>query len=129
MRWPKVSCRDVATKPFPGGQFAVQEGWGGEYSPAIMPEAWWVTSSDRRPDEVAAGVAALGPELDDVVGGSDDVGVVLDDDDGVAAVEEGAEGGEEFLDVVEVEAGGGLVEDEEDGLVGLAGASGGTDTG
>ena len=33
-------------------------------------------------------------------------------------------GGEEFLDVVEVEAGGGLVEDEEDGLVGLAGASG-----
>ena len=36
------------------------------------------------------------------------VGVVLDDDDGVAAVEEGAEGGEEFLDVVEVEAGSGL---------------------
>ena len=78
-----------------------------------MPEAWWVTSSDRRPDEVAAGISALGPELDDVVGGSDDVGV----------------GGEEFLDVVEVEAGGGLVEDEEDGLVGLAGASGGTGTG
>ena len=47
----------------------------------------------------------------------------------MAAVEEGAEGGEEFLDVVEVEAGGGLVEDEEDGLVGLAGASGGTGTG
>ena len=86
-------------------------------------------SSDRRPDEVSAGVAALGPELDDMVGGSDDVGVVLDDDDSVAAVEEGAEGGEEFLDVVEVKAGGGLVEDEEDGLVGLAGASGGTGTG
>lgn len=89
-----------------------------------MPEAWWVTSSDRRPDEVAAGISALGSELDDVVGGGDDVGVMLDDDDGVAAVEEGTEGGEEFLDVVEVEAGGGLVEDEEDGLVGLAGASG-----
>ena len=44
-----------------------------------------------------------------MVGGSDDVGVVLDDGDGVAAVEEGTEGGEEFLDVVEVEAGGGLV--------------------
>ena len=38
-------------------------------------------------------ITAFGPELDDVVGGSDDVGVVLDDDDGVAAVEEGAEGG------------------------------------
>ena len=35
----------------------------------------------------------------------------------------------EFLDVVEVEAGGGFVEDEEDRLVGLAGASGGTGTG
>ena len=34
-------------------------------------------SSDRRPDEVSAGVAALGPELDDMVGGIDDVGVVL----------------------------------------------------
>ena len=65
-----------------------------------------LTSSGRRPDEVSAGITAFGPELDDVVGGSDDVGVVLDDDDGVAAVEEGAEGGEEFLDVVEVEAGG-----------------------
>ena len=64
-----------------------------------------------------------------MVGCSDDVGVVLDDDDGVASVEEGAEGGEEFLDVVEVEAGGGFVEDEEDRLVGLAGASGGTGTG
>ncbi len=83
-----------------------------------------LTSSDRRPYEVAALVAAFRPELDDMVGGSNDVGVVLDDDDGVASVEEGAEGGEEFLDVVEVEAGGGLVEDEEDGLVGLAGASG-----
>ena len=50
-------------------------------------------------------ITAFGPELDDVVG---DVGVVLDDDDSVAAVEEGAEGGEEFLDVVEVEAGSGL---------------------
>ena len=53
-------------------------------------------------------ITAFGPELDDVVGGIDDVGAVLDDDDGVAAVEEGAEGGEEFLDVVEVEAGSGL---------------------
>ena len=63
---------------------------------------------DCLPQQVAALVAAFGAELDDVVGGSDDVGVVLDDDDGVAAVEEGAEGGEEFLDVVEVEAGSGL---------------------
>ena len=62
-----------------------------------------LTSSGRRPDEVSAGITAFRPELDDMVGGSNDVGVVLDDDDGVASVEEGAEGGEEFLDVVEVE--------------------------
>ena len=36
-------------------------------------------------------VAAFGAELDDVVGGGDDVGVVLDDDNRVAAVYEGAE--------------------------------------
>ena len=39
----------------------------------------------RRPlgDDLAAGVPALGPQVDDVVGGLDDVQVVLDDDDGV----------------------------------------------
>lgn len=115
-------------KALPEGQFR-RVRRGVLPSPPCRGPGGLPASSDRRPDEVSAGIAALGPELDDVVGGGDDVGVVLDDDDGVAAVEEGAEGGEEFLDVVEVEAGGGLVEDEEDGLVGLAGASGGTDTG
>ena len=87
--------------------------------------AWGLlTSSDRRPDEVSAGISAFGSELDDVVGGGDDVGIVLYHDDGVAAVDEGPEGGEELLDVVEVEAGGGLVEDEENRLVGLAGTFG-----
>ena len=118
-------------KALPGGQFrrVKMAEMGVLTSPPCRGPGGLPASSDRRPDEVSAGITAFGPELDDVVGGSDDVRVVLDDDDGVAAVEEGAEGGEEFLDVVEVEAGGGLVEDEEDGLVGLAGASGGTDTG
>ena len=42
-------------------------------------------------DEVAAFVAAFGAEFDDVVGGLDDVWVVLDDDDCVASVDEGVE--------------------------------------
>jgi hypothetical protein len=52
-----------------------------------------------------------------VVGALDDVEVVLDDEHGVALVDEAVEDVQELLDVAEVEAGGRLVEDEE----GLAG--------
>ena len=41
-------------------------------------------------DDLAAGRAALGAEVDDPVGGLDDVEVVLDDEHGVAAVDEAA---------------------------------------
>ena len=37
-------------------------------------------------DDLAAGVTTFGPEVDDVIGGLDDVHVVLDEDDGVAGV-------------------------------------------
>ncbi len=39
-------------------------------------------------DDAAAGGAAFGAEVEDPVGGFDDVGVVLDDEDGVAEVGE-----------------------------------------
>ena len=42
-------------------------------------------------EDLAAAVAAFGAEVDDVVGGFDELDVVLDDDDGVAAVDEIAE--------------------------------------
>ena len=64
-------------------------------------------------DDLAAAGAAFGAHVDDPVGGLDDVEVVLDDEEGAAAFDELAEGGEELGDVVEVEAGGGLVEDVE----------------
>ena len=38
--------------------------------------------------DFASGVAAFGAEVDDLVGGFDDVEVVFDDDDGVALVDE-----------------------------------------
>ena len=72
-------------------------------------------------DDLAAGVAAFGAEVDDVVGGLDDVEIVLDDEQGAAAFDELAEGGEEFLHVVEVEAGGGFVEDVEGARASAAG--------
>ena len=70
-------------------------------------------------DEAAAVFAAFGAEVEDPVGVADDVEVVLDDDDGVAEVGEAVQDFEELADVVEVEAGGGLVEQVE-GAAGLA---------
>src|SRR5579862_5022500 len=61
-------------------------------------------------NDAAAGVSALGAEINDPVGGLDDVEIVLDDEDGSAALEKLAKRAEEFLNIVEVQAGGGLVE-------------------
>src|SRR5580658_10818688 len=68
-------------------------------------------------DDFAALVAAFGAEVDEPVGGFDDVEIVFNDKKRGAGLEKFAEGGEELGDVVEVEAGGGLVEDVEDALV------------
>src|SRR5262245_7717630 len=57
-----------------------------------------------RGDDLATALATLGAEVDHPVGGLDDVEVVLDDDDGVAAGDEAAEHLEELLHVGEVEA-------------------------
>ena len=64
-------------------------------------------------DDFSAAVAAFGAEVDYVIGALYDVHIMLDDDDGVASVDEAVEDGQELADVVEVEAGGGLVEDVE----------------
>ena len=70
-------------------------------------------------DDLASACAALGTHVDDPVGGFDDVEIVLDDEQGAAAFDELAEGGEELGYVVEVEAGGGLVEDVEGAAAGF----------
>src|SRR5215467_9731682 len=64
-------------------------------------------------DDAATAVAALGPEVDHPVGGLDDVEVVLDDHDGVAGVAQAVQNGKQEVDVLEVQPGGGLVEDVE----------------
>src|SRR4029077_16520270 len=60
-------------------------------------------------DDVAAGAAALGAEVDQPVGALQHVQVVLDDDDGVAALAKPMEDLEEPFDVSEMEAGRRLV--------------------
>src|ERR1700735_2232985 len=62
-------------------------------------------------DDQAAACAAFWAEVDDPVGGLDDVEVVLDDDDGVAGLDQAGQHAQELADVVEVQAGGGLVQD------------------
>ena len=56
-------------------------------------------------------IAAVGAEVDDPVGGLDDVEVVLDDEHRVAAVHEAMEHFEEHAHVLEVQARRGFVED------------------
>jgi hypothetical protein len=61
----------------------------------------------------AAIFPAAGTELDEVVGGGDDIRVMLDDEDGVTGVAEAEDGFQEFFDIAEVEAGSGFVEEVE----------------
>src|SRR6202035_3170883 len=61
-------------------------------------------------DDVAAAGAAVGAEVDNPVGGFDDVEVVLDDDDGVPAVDQPAQHPEQFADVLEMQPGGRLIQ-------------------
>src|SRR3546814_12299184 len=65
--------------------------------------------SDR--DDLAAFDAAFGAKVDHPVGGLDDVAVVLDHHHRVALLDQRVEHFQQFADVVEMEAGGGLVED------------------
>ncbi len=63
--------------------------------------------------EPAPVFAALGAEVEDPVGVSDHIEIVLDDDDGVAEVGEAMQDFEQLAHIVEVEARGGLIEEIE----------------
>ena len=67
-------------------------------------------------DEVAASIASLGADVDDVVGTLDDLHIVFDDEDGVAARDERVERLHQALDIMEVKSRGGLIEDKHRGL-------------
>lgn len=64
-------------------------------------------------DEVAAFGAGFGADVDEVVGFGEDVGVVLDDDDGVAFVHEAVQDVDEAFHVGHVEADGGFFDEVE----------------
>ena len=72
-------------------------------------------------DDGATTSTSLGSEVYDVVGTLDDIHIVLHDQNGVATGDETVEGSKEMTDVVEMQARGGFVEDEQRGFVILLG--------
>ena len=86
---------------------------GAELASGVAPRV----GGDRRgrplADDLATAVAALGSEVDDPVRGPDHVEVMLDDHHRVSGRDELPERGEEGRHVVEVQPGGGLVEEEQ----------------
>ena len=64
-----------------------------------------------RGHDFAAGVAAFGPEIDDVIGRLDHVDVMLDQEHGVPGIHQSVQRREQPLDVGQMQAGGRLVED------------------
>ncbi len=62
---------------------------------------------------LSTGGAAFGAEVDDPVGGLDDIQVVLNDDQRITRVHEFVQDGEQFLDVVKVEPGRRFIHDIE----------------
>ena len=83
------------------------------YSPVAEPSGPGDLLRRALRDDPPAAVAALGAEVDDPVRGLDDVEVVLDDEDRVAAVDEPVEDLEQLVHVGEVEAGRRLVQEVE----------------
>jgi len=68
-----------------------------------------------RCDNASAFFFRFRTEVDDPVGAFKHLEIVLDDDEGIALIDEALEDGEQEADVFEVEAGSGFVEDEEAG--------------
>src|SRR5690606_3586122 len=61
-------------------------------------------------NDCPAAISSFGTEIDDPVGGLDDIEIVLDDDDRVAFVAQSLQDAEQLLDIVEVKAGRWLVQ-------------------
>src|SRR5438270_13634448 len=68
-------------------------------------------------DHLAAHVAALGSQVDQPVGGFDDIEVVLDNQQRRSRLKQFAKGGQQLSDVVKMQPGCWLIEDVENALI------------
>ena len=82
-------------------------------APVSEPLALAIASGGPAATIEPPSLAGLGADVDEPVGGLDDLQVVLDDDHRVAQVGQAVDDVQELADVVEVQAGGRLVEDVE----------------
>ena len=64
-------------------------------------------------DDATTPRTTFGAEIDDPVGGLNEIEVVLDDDDRVPAVDQALQDSQQQVDIVEMEAGGRFIEDIE----------------
>ena len=80
-----------------------------------MSEWGWASTSGQgaRGDEFAAAHAGAGAEVQDVIGVADGVGVVLDDEDGIAQVAQAGQGAEQAVVVALMQADAGFVQNVE----------------
>ena len=69
-------------------------------------------------DDGAATIAAFRPKIDNPVGASDDVQIMLDDQHAATGLNQPLKRVEQLCDVVEMQSGGRLVEDEQRALAG-----------
>ena len=69
-------------------------------------------------DHATARFATLRSEVDDPIGGVDHIEIMFDDQDASAILDQPLEGIQQFVDVVEMQSGGRLVEDEQRALAG-----------
>ena len=108
--WGRPRARPRRPRPWPGRTRAAP-GPCASQAPGALP---------RRAlgHDGAAAVAAFGTEVDQPVAGTDHVQVVLDDDQRVPGLQQLAQRAHELGDVVEVQARGGLVVQEQCALLG-----------
>ena len=90
---------------------------------AILATAYLLWGASN--DQTTAAVATIWSEVNDMVTAFYDIHIMLYHHNGVATAYESIKGGEQFLDVVEVESRGWLVEDEHGGARPLVGKEGG----
>jgi hypothetical protein len=62
-------------------------------------------------DDPSTSVTAFGTQIDDPVGGGDDVEIVFDDHDGMTGIDQAVQDGDEFLHIRHMQADGGFVQD------------------
>ena len=62
---------------------------------------------------MSAGIAAFRPEVNDVVGSFDHVQIMFNDQQRSAGIDQSTKRGQQFVDIVKVQTGRGLVEDVE----------------